>query len=116
MVTSAPRSISISRGPNSSDCSKRSVAMISTRARAISMMLLHCIDTEHYASMHALFRRLFRRFTGACPDGGYWRGGRAFARSEEHTSELQSLMRILYAVFCLKTKKPRKQQSTQNRA
>src|SRR3546814_8845541 len=27
-------------------------------------------------------------------------------RSEEHTSELQSLMRISYAVFCLKTKKP----------
>src|SRR3546814_1456445 len=30
---------------------------------------------------------------------GRWR------RSEEHTSELQSLMRISYAVFCLKTKK-----------
>src|SRR3546814_10529532 len=29
---------------------------------------------------------------------------RAFQRSEEHTSELQSLMRILYAVFCLKKK------------
>src|SRR3546814_1314477 len=28
----------------------------------------------------------------------------ATARSEEHTSELQSLMRISYAVFCLKTK------------
>src|SRR3546814_9699308 len=28
-----------------------------------------------------------------------------FGRSEEHTSELQSLMRISYAVFCLKTKK-----------
>src|SRR3546814_5715219 len=28
------------------------------------------------------------------------------ARSEEHTSELQSLMRISYAVFCLKQKKP----------
>src|SRR3546814_2684323 len=28
-----------------------------------------------------------------------------FVRSEEHTSELQSLMRISYAVFCLKTKK-----------
>src|SRR3546814_5424584 len=27
-------------------------------------------------------------------------------RSEEHTSELQSLMRISYAVFCLKTKQP----------
>src|SRR3546814_3849337 len=32
------------------------------------------------------------------------RSGDAF-RSEEHTSELQSLMRISYAVFCLKTKK-----------
>src|SRR3546814_1670569 len=30
---------------------------------------------------------------------------RAEARSEEHTSELQSLMRISYAVFCLKKKK-----------
>src|SRR3546814_6185252 len=28
----------------------------------------------------------------------------AFGRSEEHTSELQSLMRISYAVFCLKKK------------
>src|SRR3546814_5589274 len=31
----------------------------------------------------------------------------ATARSEEHTSELQSLMRISYAVFCLKKKKER---------
>src|SRR3546814_226960 len=31
------------------------------------------------------------------------------ARSEEHTSELQSLMRISYAVFCLKKKKQRTQ-------
>src|SRR3546814_30988 len=29
-------------------------------------------------------------------------------RSEEHTSELQSLMRISYAVFCLKKKKPKR--------
>src|SRR3546814_9835424 len=32
----------------------------------------------------------------------------AMTRSEEHTSELQSLMRISYAVFCLKKKKIRK--------
>src|SRR3546814_9482814 len=32
-------------------------------------------------------------------------------RSEEHTSELQSLMRISYAVFCLKKKKNKKQPS-----
>src|SRR3546814_979143 len=32
-------------------------------------------------------------------------GRRPRSRSEEHTSELQSLMRISYAVFCLKKKK-----------
>src|SRR3546814_10464764 len=34
-----------------------------------------------------------------------WLGQGEFARSEEHTSELQSLMRISYAVFCLTKKK-----------
>src|SRR3546814_1514988 len=33
------------------------------------------------------------------------RAGARATRSEEHTSELQSLMRISYAVFCLKKKK-----------
>src|SRR3546814_8921854 len=33
-----------------------------------------------------------------------WAAWRAAPRSEEHTSELQSLMRISYAVFCLKQK------------
>src|SRR3546814_9125070 len=33
-------------------------------------------------------------------------------RSEEHTSELQSLMRISYAVFCLKKTRKQQQQST----
>src|SRR3546814_8841756 len=40
--------------------------------------------------------------------GHSWRDGRysqTGQRSEEHTSELQSLMRISYAVFCLKKKK-----------
>src|SRR3546814_7043037 len=35
-------------------------------------------------------------------------------RSEEHTSELQSLMRISYAVFCLKKKKKHISQHTHN--
>src|SRR3546814_3424526 len=38
----------------------------------------------------------------------------AAARSEEHTSELESLMRISYAVFCLKKKK-KKQKKKQNK-
>src|SRR3546814_3845720 len=44
-----------------------------------------------------------------------WRGSTQWTdgRSEEHTSELQSLMRISYAVFCLKKKKNKKLTSTQ---
>src|SRR3546814_3106279 len=41
----------------------------------------------------------------ACP------GSRRWQRSEEHTSELQSLMRISYAVFCLKKKKQASQKN-----
>src|SRR3546814_1421817 len=50
------------------------------------------------------------RRVGPQPDDGMarplWRPWRhdLLARSEEHTSELQSLMRISYAVFCLKKK------------
>src|SRR3546814_9029011 len=40
------------------------------------------------------------RKAGHCPE----RAMRCQRRSEEHTSELQSLMRISYAVFCLKKK------------
>src|SRR3546814_7076769 len=36
------------------------------------------------------------------------------SRSEEHTSELQSLMRISYAVFCLKKKKKTNSQNTED--
>src|SRR3546814_8489196 len=38
---------------------------------------------------------------------------RAASRSEEHTSELQSLMRISYAVFCLKNKNQHKKNQEQ---
>src|SRR3546814_8033646 len=38
---------------------------------------------------------------------------RSRSRSEEHTSELQSLMRISYAVFCLKKKKLQKNKTIQ---
>src|SRR3546814_2102548 len=37
-------------------------------------------------------------------------------RSEEHTSELQSLMRISYAVFCLKKKKKTKRKKRQRKS
>src|SRR3546814_2374341 len=44
------------------------------------------------------------------------REGRREKRSEEHTSELQSLMRISYAVFCLKKKNKKTTHHTTQRA
>src|SRR3546814_10210452 len=61
------------------------------------------------------------RGAAACRSGARGTPDRAAAparaRSEEHTSELQSLMRISYAVFCLKKKKRnmnKKKNITQN--
>src|SRR3546814_6394173 len=55
---------------------------------------------SRYLSLSA--SRVSRRILNhICDDAGQKHG----FRSEEHTSELQSLMRISYAVFCLKKKK-----------
>src|SRR3546814_5535515 len=45
-----------------------------------------------------------RAYRGVQPSARHDRHARERIRSEEHTSELQSLMRISYAVFCLKKK------------
>src|SRR3546814_10556804 len=61
---------------------------------------------EGYTSAYLNFDREPRFYAGLGFDGGVWYGhGKYNDRSEEHTSELQSLMRISYAVFCLKKKK-----------
>src|SRR3546814_4742342 len=53
-----------------------------------------------------LLEQLLDAIGGAIGDvGGQLRLEQELVRSEEHTSELQSLMRISYAVFCLKKKK-----------
>src|SRR3546814_7900299 len=44
-----------------------------------------------------------------------WRATSRKVRSEEHTSELQSLMRISYAVFCLKKKNKKQEEETNNK-
>src|SRR3546814_1762311 len=61
-----------------------------------TLQILDCL-------IHATEGFLFVVICNAGELAGYesWEG----VRSEEHTSELQSLMRISYAVFCLKKKK-----------
>src|SRR3546814_1024357 len=59
------------------------------------------------ARLFAAVRRLaafFRSALERSPEIGAATSGHRLKRSEEHTSELQSLMRISYAVFCLKKK------------
>src|SRR3546814_1115715 len=71
-----------------------SVALMTGRyhGRPMEKHLPLPVDAEHFDRWLALFEEVARE---ACPPA---------ARSEEHTSELQSLMRISYAVFCLKKK------------
>src|SRR3546814_3786648 len=45
-----------------------------------------------------------RKVSGTDGNAVFYASTAGFRRSEEHTSELQSLMRISYAVFCLKKK------------
>src|SRR3546814_6197485 len=52
-------------------------------------------------------RPRIRPWGRSAASGACWRPPAFRPRSEEHTSELQSLMRISYAVFCLKKKKKR---------
>src|SRR3546814_7519161 len=76
---------------------------------------LHRIKIAHlqHAILHELstsgdiFRSKNAQTTLPCPRNHFLQmvtTRRLCNRSEEHTSELQSLMRISYAVFCLKTK------------
>src|SRR3546814_8257227 len=63
-----------------------------------------CLSVPSWEACRGGSDRSFTRraFTGDLPPTVI---ERRIKRSEEHTSELQSLMRISYAVFCLKKKK-----------
>src|SRR3546814_7274820 len=58
----------------------------------------HAVAIEDMVSRDEATVVAFGQSVGIAPNPGFE------ARSEEHTSELQSLMRISYAVFCLKKK------------
>src|SRR3546814_4740829 len=63
---------------------------------------------ESLGSLEFAKRVLADAKVAVSPGIGFGEYGDGYVRSEEHTSELQSLMRISSAVFCLKKKKIRK--------
>src|SRR3546814_6320972 len=69
--------------------------------------VVECARSGRRAGAHPRPDRRDARWRALCQHGdGAGEGiGQLQCRSEEHTSELQSLMRISYAVFCLKKKK-----------
>src|SRR3546814_10260620 len=76
-----------------------------------------CLQPPHWLRRPLVVRscglfRIGRLFMRSCSQGMGTVAGAGHSvrdgRSEEHTSELQSLMRISYAVFCLKKKKTHK--------
>src|SRR3546814_1056549 len=63
----------------------------------------HIVPEWYFLPFYAILKAFTFNFLWI--DAKLWGVIAMFARSEEHTSELQSLMRISYAVFCLKKKK-----------
>src|SRR3546814_8449979 len=90
-------------GPSRMLFSKPVIAAISGYAVAGGLELALMCDLR-VVERSAIFGVFCRRWGVPLIDGGTVRLPR-IVRSEEHTSELQSLMRISYAVFCLKKKK-----------
>src|SRR3546814_9676606 len=79
-------------------------------------------DGQYYGSAHAPTKglavaRMAAHITYLSEEGLTEKFGRRLQarRSEEHTSELQSLMRISYAVFCLKKKNTKKRKQKNKR-
>src|SRR3546814_9276917 len=85
---------------NASLAAEQKQAMISGGALLAALLLALVLGTQ------LLVSRPLRNLSATISD---LIAGRQDVRSEEHTSELQSLMRISYAVFCLKKKKKQNQ-------
>src|SRR3546814_6222470 len=89
----------ITSAVGSSDSAASRATGVAAAALSLSSAPTTAYPVIFFSILTAMTRFLVFVFVGLGA-GGHVAGG----RSEEHTSELQSLMRISYAVFCLKTK------------
>src|SRR3546814_6235373 len=91
--------------PNRSNFQRRATVVTSGVGRPGHMALHFNAESEKASSTASLQRsRMSSQLPASQAANGTKDSQKKRTRSEEHTSELQSLMRISYAVFCLKTK------------
>src|SRR3546814_6635112 len=95
----------------------QSVMVTSAEIDNASSRMKTVFELEKPVTSHEVYNRCMKHLNEVCRDieQDVLRTWASRARSEEHTSELQSLMRISYAVFCLKTKKRIVEQTTTKR-
>src|SRR3546814_7131227 len=86
----------------SSPCHRKG-SKVTVTSRTTESWLPHSSHVPHATALRSACRQKTRSVEVATHLVGFVQF-RASTRSEEHTSELQSLMRISYAVFCLKKK------------
>src|SRR3546814_8180253 len=92
----------------SSDVCSSDLRLVRTAAKSITRTA-ESVSARLYVVADVRSERQYRGCYGDLPFLGQGHQPRQrIERSEEHTSELQSLMRISYAVFCLKKKKKNK--------
>src|SRR3546814_10601765 len=86
--------------------SSENVAILLDQFLRIAIKLVYdfLLDVDVEIDLDRLVGRIDLHTGGQARRGAEDRQSSAADRSEEHTSELQSLMRISYAVFCLKKK------------
>src|SRR3546814_10029144 len=101
MVVVLPEPFTPTPSTTAGFCAASSASGCATGSSTFAMSSASASRTSRGST--SLWKRVFARLTVS----------RA-ARSEEHTSELQSLMRISYAVFCLKKKSNNKRRDRQD--
>src|SRR3546814_9383158 len=91
------------QGPDTGTQYRSAIFPTSSSQRDVARAYIAQLTAAHSFGQPIVTR--IEKDTGFYPAEGYHQNFLARHRSEEHTSELQSLMRISYAVFCLKKKK-----------
>src|SRR3546814_5481728 len=102
MASTAACALEASRAPALIRRFKTMIEAVANQMRERIADLLDHALVEFGALADQLQAHLLAKLAGEIVD--HAREAREHRRSEEHTSELQSLMRISYAVFCLKKK------------